>query len=670
MKDDQYLNDSSSFSLFSKKEIEQQKYIDEISIIAEKYNILENDNQLIGSTDKTFLYLINYILNLHNKKETIPKDLENLFLENIFLKEQLNSYLEKILSNLTKNDSIHFFNEIRIILFILTIGTKGRILNTYSNYNYASISELFRFYESLLQKLFKENLELFSLTFDSYILLLKAFIQLCNINSIDVIRAKTIKILIEFMTETINIVKYTTLLDEKKIKKVNSIQGKYLYYFSHLDEIIFDINDLDHGIEKYLFCLEKQKDGYMLAEENNFGEEKNSPDSEEFFIFKNYSSILILELISKIKNILKEELYFKTENFQKILRFYYKNFSMDFNNKIIPKNIKTFEEDLLNSFIHNYNINLKFTKIMNYHLIIENFISSEKEFDSKNLETVYRILLFAPDIEDFKYHIIAQLLVDSVPVKNDYHEFYKLSIFNLIINKSFVEKYTIQKEEILNKIIDYINNNNIDYHLLSIYSRLYLSLSLFYSTNQDNLEKAQKLYAIFIQISDRVTFENEYLGMNNKIMKNLKNFNPDITQEYIVNEFLIAKKLELEKEVSNITNKINSKNKPNYDDIKNTISKLISNNIFHGLCEVYIFDSQTEPENLHTSQFENYVISTDKNCKIQFFFSTVYEINFYSIINDYKEFIEINICKILDNYKQKDTNYYYSDDDDEYEINY
>jgi len=95
MKDDQYLNDSSAFSLFSKKEMSQQKYVDEISVIVEKYNILENENQLIGSTDKTFLYLINYVLGLHNKKENIPNDLEKLFLENIFLKEQLNSYLER-----------------------------------------------------------------------------------------------------------------------------------------------------------------------------------------------------------------------------------------------------------------------------------------------------------------------------------------------------------------------------------------------------------------------------------------------------------------------------------------------------------------------------------------------------------------------------------------------
>ena len=85
MIDDHYLENLSTFSLFSKKELEHQKFINDITLIVEKYNILENENQLIGSTDKTFLYLINFIISLNKKQKTIPEDIKYLFLENLFL---------------------------------------------------------------------------------------------------------------------------------------------------------------------------------------------------------------------------------------------------------------------------------------------------------------------------------------------------------------------------------------------------------------------------------------------------------------------------------------------------------------------------------------------------------------------------------------------------------
>jgi hypothetical protein len=660
MIDDQHLKDSFIFSLFTKKELEQEKFIDEINIIVEKYNILENENQLINSRDNIFLHLINYILNLHNKKKDIPEDLKNLFLENTFLKEQSNFFLEKTLDNLTKNDSTHFFNKISLILSILSVGIKEDILNSYSTYNYDSISKLFRFYESLLKNLFQKDSELFSLTFDSYIILLKVFIQLCNINSIDIIQARTINKIIELMTESLNIIKYTVPLDEKKLNKINNMQGKYLYYFSHIDEITIDINSLDKSIEKYFFCLEKQKDGYIISGENN-------SDSQEFLIFKNYSSILILKLIKKLKNLIDEKIYFHSENFQKILRFYYKNFSMRFDHNII-ENIKNFEEELLHSLLYNYNISRNVSKIITCYSIIEDFIFSGKDFDNRNLETIYRILFFASDIEDFKYYYIAQLLAETSPLNNDYHEFYKLSIFDLIIDKSLIEKDTIQKEEILNKIFDYINNNDINYQLLSIYSKLFLSLSFFYSMAEKNFEKAKEVYAIFIQISHNEIFENEYLNINNKIIENFKSHNPKITQKNIEEKFRIKKNLELKKEIININSKINRGNRPSIDDMKNILSKLISNKIFHGLCEVQILDLQNKHENIINNQFEEYTICLNKNYIIQFLFSLEYKIKFMHILDDYKEFIEKNICIILNKYEEK-INYYYSDDD-EYEITY
>ncbi|MFA9240384.1 MAG: hypothetical protein ACEQSQ_10940 [Candidatus Paceibacteria bacterium] len=548
MIDDHYLENLSTFSLFSKKELEHQKFINDITLIVEKYNILENENQLIGSTDKTFLYLINFIISLNKKQKTIPEDIKYLFLENLFLKEQINTFLEKNLDNITKNDSINFSKEITLILSVLTIGTNEKVLNSNFDYNYESISKLFRYYESSLKNLFQINIKLFHLTFDSYIILLKTFIQLCRINSIDIMKTKDIHNILELITETISILKFNILLKKEQLEKISSIQGKYLFYFSHLDEIKIEIKDLDKSIEKYFLCFEKQNIGYILYSENISFDENF--DSNEFLVFKNNSSILILKLLHKLKNILPEEKYFEIEFFQKILRLYYKIFSTEFNYDLIPKNIESFEKDLLNSLLYNYNISYDFTKIINYHSIIEDFIISEKMFNNRNLETIYNILQFANDIEDFKYYYIAEVLANSKPIENDYHEFYKLFIFDLIINKHLYQKDSNRKIVVLNKIFFYIKDNDIKNHLISIYMKLSIDLSLFYSESKLYLEKAKELYFLFKKITNNNILQTKYNDICNKIMLNIKN-------------------LESEKEI------LDKHDSTNNDNVKNIIAKYI-----------------------------------------------------------------------------------------------
>ena len=55
---DEDSTNSSTFSLYTEKEIEQKDYIKQIDLILEKYNILENDNQLISSIEKNILYIL------------------------------------------------------------------------------------------------------------------------------------------------------------------------------------------------------------------------------------------------------------------------------------------------------------------------------------------------------------------------------------------------------------------------------------------------------------------------------------------------------------------------------------------------------------------------------------------------------------------------------------
>ena len=132
--DNEQNSNSNRFFLYTEQELEQQKYIEEIQNITTKYNILENENYLISSSQKSFLHLINFAVSLYKKNEVLPKDIENIFLNNIFLKEQINTFLDKKLINLTTNDSSHFIDNLEILIYICSIGINKNILDT--NYNY------------------------------------------------------------------------------------------------------------------------------------------------------------------------------------------------------------------------------------------------------------------------------------------------------------------------------------------------------------------------------------------------------------------------------------------------------------------------------------------------------------------------------------------------------
>lgn len=653
---------SPSFTFFTNEELEQQDCIKQIDEILEKYNILENDNQLISSLEKNILYTINYIEALSIKKEEIPEDLENLFLNNHTFKEHINLFIEKKLLNITQKDSIYFFKDINIMLHLLSIGTKEKIIESYNSYSFDSLSNLFRFYEAKLKFLFPNNTKLFNLTFDSYIVLLRTITQLCSFNSIDIIAKKNIRFFLELMTETINLLKFNVLLDEEKLNKLNNIQGKYLYYFSHIDEIKFELDDLKTTFKNYLLSLEKHEDGYILSKESNFGNEIEHLDSSEFLIFKMNSSVLILKLIKELKNSLDEVLYFESEHFQRILRFYYKKFSLYLPSEDIASNLEDFQNDLLNTLLTNYQLTQDFLKKLDYHLIIDDFVFSQQNTSNTNLEIIYKLLYFADDIPIYKYHQISNILTDYKPIKNDYHEFFKLEIFDLTINLSMNNKYNIEIEELLNKIYMYINNYKIASHLLSVYSKIYLSLSLFYSTNQINLEKAKKLYSTFIQINGLESLQNEYNKINSTILNNI-----GIPTELILKEFLENKNIELEDELLNIKDKIN--NNISTDEIKLSIIDFITNRLFHGLCVTYISDSNQDLAILDAG-FEDYKIILPKYT-IRLIFTTVYKANFLSIFNENKTLIENYICEILNNLKTESKKFnILIDDEDEIEINY
>jgi GGDEF domain-containing protein len=668
--------DNSDFMLYSSEEVKEEEYINEVNELIKKYDISANNDELIQSDENKFIAIINYSSNLYYQNKELPEDLRIIFLKNYPFKNSINTHLEKKVLNLIKNDSAYFFKEITTLIHLLCLGQKYEIFNSYNSYNYDAISELFRFYEDTLREQ-KDDKELFNATFQSYVILLTTYTQLCIINATDIIRKKSINKIIDLMTETINMLKFSLALDEKYMNKINNVLGEHLYYFSHFSYITIKKDDLDYSLKEYYLYLERQTDGYQLAKSSKFGGNGLHSKDEEFIIFKNNASFLLLTLLQKLNVSFSDDNYFSNKNFQKILELYYQKFSLKTIEIHIAKDEKEFKDKLLNSLLYNYHTTSN--EILTYTSIIDNFILEGSNFSNTNLETIHNILLFADDIDDYKYINIAQILVNTTSIHNDYHEYFKLKTFDVIINYFIDKNNTNEINELLEKICIYVTKNKTASHLLSAYSKIYLSLALYYSyfTNEKELiQKGKTFYAIFIQTNGMEMLKNQYKYINSKLLINLGkyyqkelkiedvilsntmyfNLSKDLIKRYLMNREL-ALKFEINHGITKITNEIYKNPKLSYKDIHKVLVDLISNKVFHGLCQVHITGLEDEKITFFDTGYKKYTIKMNEKYSLLFIFPTIYEENFKYILNYNKDFIKNNIDNILTALSEHNTSY-------------
>lgn len=647
-------NQKNNFSFFSKEEIEEKSYIYEISNIIEKYNILKDANELVGPKDKNHLYIINYTLSLQKDGINLPLDLQNLFLNNITLKQDINSYLEKKLSNLIIDDSNHLLKDINILTSISSIGSNENILDLYHHYDLEAISRLFRFYENRLQDLFKNNEKLFNITFDTYMILLKTLFQLSIINSIDILNNHhLIHNIMELITESVNVIKYTILLNNIQLSRINNLLGRYLYIFSHLENIELNRKDLDSTFINFLLYFNRQDDGFTLARNNNFGYKKEFDYETEFLLFKNYSAIFILKLLKKL-DALDDLSYINNPFFRKIISTFYKRFSIS-ENTLIPKNIEVIKNDLLNSLIFSYDSNLSFDKKQNYKYILEDFLLNDKNFDNMNLEPIYRILYFASNVEEFKYTHIASFLSESVPIKNGYQEFFKLAILDLYITK--VKNKDILKDDdflLLEKIANYSMQNNSNIHLHSILTKIYLNISTIFSKYRIKTGKIEKFYTICLLINNFSIIENRYSNQNLSIIKYLNILPDEIENNFIKNYFYkLSNKLDI------VADNFLEKNLPKEQNI-NFIKELLNKQLFFYIAEIEFIDNSKDFINKY--ELESFIYEIDsKNSAIFLYIKSNEEI-FNTIFKFSKIFIQDKLNKLFIESKKSSANYYLDDD--------
>ncbi len=646
-------DDEDDFLFFSKNEIEEKNHIYEISKIITKYNILKDENELIGPKEKNHLHIINYALSLQKQGIKLPTDLQNLFLNNITLKRDINLYLEKKLSNLVTDDTNHILKDINILVSITAIGSTENILDSSYNYNLKAISNLFRFYETNLLDFFKNNAKLFDVSFDTYMILLKTLFQLSIVNSTNILRNRSIHNILELITESVNIIKYTILLNNIQLSRINTLLGRYLYMFSHLEKIQIDSNDLNNTFDEFLLYFNRQDDGFELAKNNNFGFENELDYETEFLLFKNYSAIFILKLIKKLENI-DSQIYLKNPLFRKIISSFYKRFSL-YENSLISKDFEAIKTDLLNCLILNYSSDMTFDKKQNYCYVLEDFILNDNKLNNKNIETIYRILYFADDIEEFKYSHIVNILTNSNPIRNGYQEFFKLSILDLYVSKT-IKKSLIKDEDIalLEKIVDYCMNNNADIHLRSILTKIYLNIGTLFCINKVKDEKIEELYIVSLLINSYDIIENNYSKQNLAIIKYLKILSNEINTKLIENYFnKVVTKLEI------LCDYLFAKNSTKEQKII-FIKDVLIKQLFFNIVDIEFIDgSKTFVNKLELEDFTYKINSKDSAI---FLYIKINEEIFNKIFNSSKLFIQDKLEKVFEETSKISANYYLDDD--------
>lgn len=671
--------EDSNFYIYSNEEAKNDLYIDEIENAISKHNITTNFDYLSASNENKYIAIVNHSIFLFHRNEVLPNDIKKIFLDNQPFKNTLNKILKKRLDNLINNDSAIFFKELTSMIHLLCLGEEFKIFKSYNNYDFDLISDLFRLYENVLREQNEKDSELFDTTFESYIILLKALTQLCVINATDIFRKKTINPIIDLMTETINMLKFTIPLNEYNMNKINNILGEHLYYFAHVSYIKINKDDIDYSLKEYHMYLERQIDGFELSRNSNFGDEGEVAQHNEFITFKNNASFLLLTLLQKLNFNFKDYNYFENSNFEKLLTLYYEMFALKTVDFKIPDNEKEFKRNLVDSLLHNYQIDLKRSKELNHHTIIDDFIFSGHSFDNRNLETTHNILLFSDDIEDYKYIHIGELLVATKSIQNDYYEFFKLKTLDIIINHFMNKEYNEEIESLLVHIHEYVRVNKVASHLLSMYSKIYLSLALYYSGKTHNEElvfKGKDFYAIFIQTNGINLLKNQYKFINEKILFNIGKYyqdkyklnDCDISKEQLlslskanIKEFLDYRELNLKYEIrkgfTELSSKIHKNSDIGYNEINKVIVSLITKKIFHGICEVFILGLGTNINKKFDAGYKQYKIDMTEKYSILFIFPAVYEDNFKYIINYNKDFIKNNISNILRSYEENSVNY-------------
>ena len=638
----------------------------EIEHLIDKYKLEKNLSFLpVHTNESKFEIVRDYIIELYLSDKVIPDDIAKIINENFDFKLFLLNDIKTRMKSIMTDTTTIVYKEIYIVINLLSLGKKYDIFKNYQNYSMKSIKELFQDYEKFLVTLSKDlNTQNFNLSFKYYIALIESFNELCIINSLDIERRKSIEGLVELLTETMNNVKFTIKLDNENLEILNNILGRMLLYFSNIQYIAITKKTIDEVVSKYEFILKRHLDGFLLLTQTEVIEK----NSIYYLPLLEKTTTLILTLIFKVKSKISTQNISIDEykDFRNIVNIYFERFNV-VNVKI--DTIEEFRESLLNQYLQ---IEEK-TSVSHTHYmsIIDSFIE-DKSYSTNNMSLLHNIVLFSDDIQKEKIDRILTRLIDSDRITNDYYEFFKLKIIDRILQKYINLKVEVVDNKFIPKIIKYIESNNVASHLMPMYSKIYLSLSLYYSYSKDNnfQELSKSYYFRYKSLDNNMLLDNEFKLLSKQIFLNygkisckkfdLEEFSlsptkkihigQNIIDEYFLKKEYIKKDM-LSSKVGSIIKRLYQNSHFDLNQLNSELEELISKKIFYGLVIVKISTKNYNQDvQLKDIGYKKVHIDLIDGFMLHFYYSSAYEECFQNLLKLNIDFFENSLINVMTSY--------------------
>lgn len=620
----------------------------------------------IQSNPDSFIQDIEKIIECYfSNNELSSSQIDNLTNNYNFQVELLKNIQQRMKSIITDSSTL-LYKELVTVISLLSLGEKFAIFDQYNSYSKEEIKRLFRLYEKCMAESIIDNNKKFELLFNYYVTLLDAYNELCLINLTDVMRQKSIQMIVDAMTESINMLKFSVKLDEKKLEILNVFQGKLLINFSYSPDFDFDSLSNESLISKYSFYFNKISDGHYLA--SSFG----SSHLDKLYALQTH--VLLLSAICK----LEQRDGFDVEELIPLMTYYEKEFHKE--KKILEQtNIK---ELLLKEYIRTYKEEL----VLLGDKEIITYLLQEKS-SGKYYEFISVLISFSEDMDvPFLIEVIHKLLHTS-KLNNDYHEYFKLMILDEIINK-IIQMNDLQALDKVYPVIEkYIKNFNIASHLMTAFSKIYLSMSLYYSLKGELfLKESQRAYFKSEKICSYTLIKHEYKNLYNKVLYNnaLTFLSPMLSNQTfssdevitlgqkMMNDFFTTEIVRVyhtvNHQIEKIIEFIFTTNEYDKSKVINNVEQIISSEVLFGLAQCIIIDEpytksldEVGYEYKEQELIENYQLIYKYSYTYKESFNMLYTQNFDYIRNKINSFIAtLRVKKNMNNVIQQ---YLYDDDE-------
>lgn len=656
-----------------------------------KYWIISKDDKwsdldfIMSWYEVNFYKLNSYIQEEVSKLATLdslPDDILEVSYESLKFMKKLSPEVNKKVININSAEVSQVFNEFSVLFDTLSLWKNYNILDNYNSYSIENISSLLDEYNSKLLIFSNEwKTEMFNIYFDFYSHLIDLLNRLCILNSNDIVRKKTIQSILEVIQFKTNEAKFNIEFNSKQLNVLNNFLWKFLINFTHINYNDSQWKDLDSVIKQFWRDFERQITWYELCESNDFW---NKPENKNlvFYTFVWNASYLLLNFLRKVEINFKWVDLFNNKLFHDLI---YSKFTLIKAYRTDINNLDDFKSDLIVNFsmlYHMINNDRWFTNFLwdfasrwDSWNVINHFILDKKDISADDMEIIHHLILF----DDKSIQLDKQLdLLDKLlslwSFASDNLEFFKLKTIDLILNKiNRLNDKHLYENDFISRVINYIETHKEASNLLSMYSKLYLSLALYYSDYKDysKIDDSKNFYSKFISINWYNLLDNEYSNYHDRLLinywkyeslmqwqKNISDNNvllsiwkrtTDLYDKY--NEFKV--KTEINSEITQLVNHILEKDW--IDDLKivNTIQQVISSKIFLWISKVYLTGINTKSIPRLNKWYAVQSYKVIDNVNISFVFPKFYHDTFNFLLKRNWSFISTNIRNIISWYYWK-----------------